>query len=267
MDFMQTSRGFRMGDAPAYARDSEWLAACVEQTLQHASSRSRPESAGTNERGTCSSVRARCKRWPARGRPRATIGRVDTAQLDLLYRAHVQDLEERYGRVLEAQAWDAIAVHSGSLRKRSDFDDQTWPLRPVPHWQHWLPLAEPEGLLVVRAGARPKLVRTAARSFWEHPPAPETEAFADLFEVTVVVDPDQARTHLGAGRVALVGESGSPARAWGIEPAPPALLAALDALRVAKTPYEVECLAEANRRARPGHAALRDAFRAGSASE
>lgn len=256
-----------MGDAPAYTRDSEWLAACVEQTLQHASSRLRPESAGTNERGTCSRVRARCKRRPAYKRAMATIRWVDTPQLDLLYRAHVQDLAQRYGRVLEDTGWDAIAVHSGSLRKRSDFDDQTWPLRPVPHWQHWLPLAEPDGLLVVRAGARPKLVRSTARSFWENPPAPETEAFADLFDVTAVLDPDQARTHLGQGRVAFVGESASLAGAWGVDAAPPGLLAALDALRVIKTPYEVECLAEANRRARPGHAALRDAFGAGDASE
>jgi Xaa-Pro dipeptidase len=42
---------------------------------------------------------------------------------------------------------------------------------------------------------------------------------------------------------------------------------ALDALRTTKTPYEVACLAEANRRARAGHEALREAFRGGDVPE
>jgi Xaa-Pro dipeptidase len=45
------------------------------------------------------------------------------------------------------------------------------------------------------------------------------------------------------------------------------LIAALDALRTLKTAYEVACIAEANRRARAGHEALREAFAAGDASE
>jgi Xaa-Pro dipeptidase len=45
------------------------------------------------------------------------------------------------------------------------------------------------------------------------------------------------------------------------------VLGPLDRLRVIKTAYEIECLAEANRRAGAGHAAARDAFRSGGASE
>jgi len=63
---------------------------------------------------------------------------------------------------------------------------------------------------------------------------------------------------VGAGRVAFVGED---------REGPADLLKALDQMRVLKTPYEVACLAEANRRARAGHDALRTAFWAGSASE
>jgi Xaa-Pro dipeptidase len=44
-------------------------------------------------------------------------------------------------------------------------------------------------------------------------------------------------------------------------------MAALDQLRVRKSAYEIGCLAEANRRARAGHDALREAFRDGDASE
>lgn len=193
-----------------------------------------------------------------------------TTDLDRLYLEHVAALEQRSARVLSERGWDAVAIHSGSLEKRSRYDDQYWPLRVCPHFQHWLPLAEPECLLLVRPGVRVKLLRIAAASFWEKPPPPETEAWREAMDVVDLRDPAEARQHLGAGRVAFVGEDAASSAAWGIaadraNPAP--LLAALDALRTIKSAYEVACLAEANRRARAGHDALRDAFRAGDAPE
>jgi Xaa-Pro dipeptidase len=192
------------------------------------------------------------------------------AALDRLYTQHIADLEIRYARALAETGWDAAVVHSGSLVKRSAFDDQYWPLRPVPHWQHWLSLAEADCALVVRAGQRPKLVLLSARSIWERPAAPETLAHLEVFDVATVDDPESIRAHLGAGRVAFVGEDRARATSWGIGAeaiCPPALVAAFDRLRVTKTAYEVACLAEANRRARAGHEALRSAFRAGDSGE
>ena len=190
------------------------------------------------------------------------------ADLDALYREHAADLERRTAAVLAAQGWDALVVHSGSLVKRSQFDDQFWPLRPCPHFAHWLPLVEPDCAVIVRAGAKPKLVRTVVPSFWEAPPEPESRAFIEALEVT------EARGDVagmaGGGRVAFVGEDASRAAFWGIpadRACPPLLVRALDALRTTKTPYELACIAEANRRARAGHVALRDAFGAGEASE
>ncbi len=191
--------------------------------------------------------------------------------LDRLYLEHVRELETRVARVLQGQGFDALAVHSGSLAKRSRFDDQFWPLRVCPHFAHWAPLAEPDALLVVRAGARGRLLRLTSDSFWEKPAPPESDAFEEAFDVASVHDPAEASSYLGAGRVAFVGEDAAQASRWGIREAenacPPGLLAALDALRTTKTPYEVACIAEANRRARAGHDALREAFAGGDASE
>jgi Xaa-Pro dipeptidase len=190
--------------------------------------------------------------------------------LDRLYVDHVADLQIRYARVLAEHRWDAVIVHSGTPQKRSTFDDQYWPLRPVPHWQHWLPLVEPDSALIVRPGRSPKLLRTASRSFWERPPPPITHVFLDVFEVETLDDPVEARLALGTGRVAFVGEDVRRASSWGIEGGnvcPDALVSALDALRTLKTPYEVACLVEANRIARAGHDALRHAFGERDASE
>ena len=183
-----------------------------------------------------------------------------TARVDLdsLYREHVADLERRFARVLSGQGLDAVVIESGTPLKRSRFDDQYWPLRPCPHFAYWVPLAEADCALVVRAGQRAKLVRTAATSFWEKPAPPETRAFEEALEVVTVKDADAAKQHFGGGRVAFVGEG---------REGPAELVKALDALRTTKTPYEIACLAEANRRARAGHDALREAFRGGDASE
>ncbi len=181
-----------------------------------------------------------------------------SADLDTLYLAHVADLELRFARVLEAQGWDAVVIESGKPAMRSQFDDQYWPLRPCPHFQHWLPLAEAGCSLVVRPGRKPVLLRPADSSFWEKPAAPETTAFERVFEVVKVHGESAAREAHGPGRVAFVGEG---------RDGPDGLVKALDALRTTKTPYEIACIAEANARAQLGHDALRDAFRAGDASE
>ncbi len=89
-------------------------------------------------------------------------------------------------------------------------------------------------------------------------------------DVAVVADATHGAQLVGAGRVAFVGEDPGAAGRWGIpkeHACPPRLLEALDELRTTKTPYEVACLVEANRRARAGHEALRQAFAAGDASE
>jgi Xaa-Pro dipeptidase len=190
--------------------------------------------------------------------------------LDILYLEHVRDLERRVAGLLGEHGFDALAIHSGSLIKRSQFDDQFWPLRACPHFLHWLPLVEPDALVVVRPGSATRVARVSSESFWEKPPATESEAFQQALQVVRLRDAAEARGQLGGGRVAFVGEDASQATRWGVDPeyaCPRALVEALDALRTTKSAYEVACLAEANRRARAGHEALRDAFAAGDASE
>ena len=183
------------------------------------------------------------------------------------YGAHVAALQASYETVLAAHGLDAVVVHGGSARKRSDFDDQWWPLRATPHFQHWVPLSEPGAALVVRAGHRPKLLRTTAVDFWEQAPEPRSMHFVEAFDHVSLGSPDAARAHVPQGRVAFVGDDLDTAARWGLTANPAALVAALDALRVRKTAYEIDCLAEANRAAAAGHEALRRAFFGGADSE
>jgi Xaa-Pro dipeptidase len=178
--------------------------------------------------------------------------------LDALYIDHVTDLDARFERILSELGLDAVVIESGARAKKSQFDDQYWPLRPCPHFQYWVPLAQADCAVVVRPGHKITLLLTSVDGFWEKAAPPETTAFERAFHVVHLRNAEHAKEHHGSGRVAFVGEG---------RDAPPELVKALDVLRTTKTPYEVACLAEANRRARAGHDALREAFRAGAASE
>jgi Xaa-Pro dipeptidase len=182
--------------------------------------------------------------------------------LRYLHRAHVEQLSREVAAALEKTGFDALALHSGAPLKRTEADDQHWPLRPTPHFQHWLPLAEPGCLLILVPGRQPVLVRPPVRSFWESPAPPEEDHFWASFEVVELVPP------LPPGRVAFVGDEARAAAELKIADVnPPALVRALDGLRVYKTAYEVECLAEASRRAARGHEELRRLFHDADRSE
>lgn len=184
------------------------------------------------------------------------------------YADHVAWLSSQYARCLAAHRYDAVVVHGGVARKRSEFDDQWWSLRATPHFQHWVPLAEPDAALVIVPGATPLLARVKADNFWEQPAAPESDHWTSHLAQVSIADRASLRSHIPAGRVAFVGEDLTAAAAWGIADVNPAgLVRDLDALRTRKTAYEVDCLVEANRRAAIGHAAVRDAFAAGAESE
>jgi Xaa-Pro dipeptidase len=180
------------------------------------------------------------------------------------YPAHLETLQRGTEAALAEHGFDALVLSSGAATPKSRFDDQAWPLCPTPAFAHWCPLVEPDAYVVVRPGRRPRLVRTVVEDFWETQPAPESDHFWAGFEV-VEIKPGHAGDALPGGKVAVV--TRDPGTSPPGEVNPPALIAALDALRTRKTPYEIECLAEASRRAARGHRAVAAAFAGGTPSE
>ncbi|HEY5927492.1 MAG TPA: Xaa-Pro dipeptidase [Kofleriaceae bacterium] len=180
------------------------------------------------------------------------------------YPDHVAHLQRSTEAILAAQKYEALVLCSGAAQSKNRFDDQSWPLSATPAFSHWCPLAEPDAYLVVRAGRKPTLIRTVVDDFWETTPPPESDHFWSSFDV-VTVGPGHAGDVLPGGRVAVV--TRDPGQAPPGEVNPPALIAALDALRTKKSAYEIECLAEATRRAVRGHKRTGEVFKAGPVSE
>jgi Xaa-Pro dipeptidase len=183
------------------------------------------------------------------------------SELESLHGDHVARLSRGAAQALAASGFDALVIHSGTPALRTRFDDIYWPLRPNPYLQHWLPLQEPGCALIVQAGTRPRLLRLLSSSYWEAPASSGAAHIFNAFDLVELTQPAQLRALLPRGRVAFVGEDLEAAAAWGYEQVNPLpLLQALDQLRVHKTPYEILCLAEANRRAAAGHDEVRALF-------
>ena len=189
--------------------------------------------------------------------------------LTALRAAHLDEIQRRYEPILAAHGLDAIILQSGARHLRRHADDQYCPLLPVPHFAHFIPLAEPDCLIVVRPGRAPRLVRLLDESFWEQLPEPEVPF--DGLDLVEIREAKAAESEIPAGRVALVCEPGAAILKSGrfadADVNPAALLKALDGARTLKTPYEIACLAEANRRAAAGHRRLAEEFAASDASE
>lgn len=185
-----------------------------------------------------------------------------------LYRGHVDLLDAAYDRLLEAHELDAIVIHSGTPKKRSLYDDQYWPLRPTPHFEHWIALGEPGCLLVKERGQRARVIWPRVTDFWERPRPLSLDHVGDALEL-LRTSHAQVKDFVPRGRLAFIGEDrvAREALAPYAEADPPALLRALDALRVHKTAWEIHCLTEANRIAGRGHDHVLGKFREGLRNE
>ncbi|MBA3455952.1 MAG: Xaa-Pro dipeptidase, partial [Deltaproteobacteria bacterium] len=180
------------------------------------------------------------------------------------YPAHLEYLQHGYEAAMAEHGYDAVILCGGAAAPKSRFDDQSWPLCPTPAYAHWCPLVEADAFVVIRAGSRPTLVRTVVDDFWETTPPPESDHFWSGFTV-VEVKPGMAGDVLPGGRVAVITRDQGTSPPGSVNP--PALIAAIDLLRTKKTAYEIECLAEASRRAVLGHRHVAELFRTGTPSE
>lgn len=197
---------------------------------------------------------------------------IDLENLTKLYEDHVRQVARAYAEIVPKAGFDAVVIHSGSLKTRTDFDDQYWPLRPTPHFQHWVPLSQPDCAIVYVVGKKPQLIWLQANSIWEKPAKPETEHFLGPYEVLRPTSVEKTKELLpSSGKVAFIGEDLGRAASWGFTDKekinPLDLTGPLDRLRSSKTGYEILCLAEANRRAALGHLACLEAFRTRDQSE
>ncbi|KFN51973.1 hypothetical protein N790_13270 [Arenimonas malthae CC-JY-1] len=177
-----------------------------------------------------------------------------------LYRAHLSTIKARADQALAKAGFDHLVVASG-VEKYEFLDDRPYPFKPNAQFKAWLPLTRhPHCWIAYTPGRKPVLAYYQPDDYWHVPPAAPEGAWVDEFDIRVISDPAEAARHLPAsGRVAILGEAD--AALPGFEPNNPKVV--LDYLhfhRAFKTPYELDRMRAAQRRAVPGHLAARQAF-------
>jgi Xaa-Pro dipeptidase len=187
-----------------------------------------------------------------------------SADLAPLHRAHVDTQMLRAAAALERVGRAHLLIAAGSERYQF-LDDRPYPFRVNPHFKAWLPLdAHPGCWLKITPGQKPHLFYFQPDDFWHKPPADPTGYWTEQCTISIIRDAGELSALLPPARTcAIVGE---PEAAVGdhVPDNLPALLDYLHFHRAYKTPYEIELMRRANRRAVRGHRAAEAAFRAGA---
>jgi Xaa-Pro dipeptidase len=192
----------------------------------------------------------------------------DTSGLAASYPKHISDLQSGYDEALDATGFDGVVLHSGRGLRQRAVDDQYWPIKVNPSFAQWVPLVDANTIVVIQKGAKPTLIRPVRDDFWEGPPPQPGPHYESAFDL-VQCPPEAVAKALPAGKLAWIGDATSAAEDLGMKEAlnPSVLMDKLDALRVIKSDYEIQCLTEASRVAARGHAHVAKLFTEGHYSE
>lgn len=195
--------------------------------------------------------------------PRRTQNRTIFAEL---FQDHIEQLCERYERLLQREQIDVLAIHSGQV-KRQFLDDMEYPFKVNPHFKAWCPLLDaPNCWLLIRPGKKPVLVFHSTEDFWTQQGRIDDEFWLPRFHVELINTPDAIDQHLpyDKARCVYLGEHIEVALALGIEEVnPEPVMSYLHYHRLFKTDYEQACLREANSIAIRGHEAAEAAYFSG----
>lgn len=184
-----------------------------------------------------------------------------------LFAQHLDTLQQRTRDILQQQGLGGLAIHSGQTH-RIFLDDQDYPFKVNPQFKAWLPVLDnPHCWLLVDGVNKPVLLFYRPVDFW-HKVAELPNAFwIDFFDIRFLTRPEQVADHLPANKQewAYLGGHLEVAELLGLgQPNPEAVLNYLHYHRAYKTPYELECLRDANRIGVRGHIAAKDSFMAGA---
>jgi Xaa-Pro dipeptidase len=181
--------------------------------------------------------------------------------------AYLRSVCDRTAQALEAAGFQSLLVHSGSLLTVFE-DDRTYPFEAHAPFKVWAPLSDvPDCFVYFEPAKRPQLFFHSPPDYWHKPAAVPQAYWTPHFDIRLIAERDAARKALpkDLSHAAYIGGAFAELASWEVGAVNPAnLMRRLDFVRAAKTPYELQCLREANRLGALGHQAAAKAFEAGA---
>ena len=181
-----------------------------------------------------------------------------------LYKEHIFEKNVRFQAILEATGYQSIVIGSGEIKMQFQ-DDMAYSFKANPYFREWVPLATRAGCyLQLNAGAsKPILFLLAVEDIWHTAPESLPAGFDQAFDIIEYANIEEIKKRLIGTNNVFINELNvldATPDDWNTQ----AVLNQIDYQRRGKTPYEHECVREANRRAVPAHRAAQHAFMAGA---
>jgi Xaa-Pro dipeptidase len=182
------------------------------------------------------------------------------SELRELFKQHLEITLKRIEESMSELGVENLVLGSGESFVYFE-DDESAPFRTDRHFGWLCPLRGPNHFLRITPGKKPLLARCVPDTFWhEKPEEPETW-WSEFFDIETAGDAASGWRKLGSlTRARFVGGNSSFATADGVQVNSELLIAQLNWWRSFKTPYEIECIVEANKLAALGHRAAANAF-------
>jgi Xaa-Pro dipeptidase len=197
----------------------------------------------------------------------ASLSQALQARLEATFSSHLATVCGRTAQALDVYGYTGVLTSSGNPPMVFE-DDRPYPFEANAPFKVWVPLADAPGSFIwFEPGEKPRLILERPLDFWHKPADVPQGYWVGHFDVRIVADRGAARAQLPAdlSQAAYIGDAFPELSSWGVGAINPrALMQRLDFSRAIKTPYELECLREANRLGALGHQAAQGAFAAGA---
>ena len=201
-----------------------------------------------------------------------------------LYDGHFKTLQSILDQELSRLGFEKLLIYSGDF-KLYFMQDQVYPFKANPWFTALVPITDaPKSWVVWSVNHKPLLLLFRPHDdFWHDLPETPDPSWAKHFDVHLLQTPDVADTYFGdTEKSAFLGEIDQVNNSWDIshigallapqridgwslgERNPQRLINALEWHRAYKTPYEQDCIQQANRISAQGHLAAHEAFRGGA---
>jgi Xaa-Pro dipeptidase len=191
----------------------------------------------------------------------------NAASLTELFSSHIEGVKKRSAAALASTGFESLLVHAGTP-PLIFLDDHHLPFKVQAPFKVWAPLDDaPDSFVYFVPGSKPQLLLHQPVDYWHKSPEIPNAHWVSAFDIVSIPDRAAARAALpkDLSKTAFLGTPFDDLPGWGVKAVNPApLMAQLDYPRAAKSPYEIECLREANVLGARGHVAAEKAFRAGA---
>jgi Xaa-Pro dipeptidase len=191
----------------------------------------------------------------------------NAASLTELFSSHIEGVKKRSAAALASTGFESLLVHAGTP-PLIFLDDHHLPFKVQAPFKVWAPLDDaPDSFVYFVPGKKPQLLLHQPVDYWHKSPEIPNAHWVSAFDIVSIPDRAAARAALpkDLSTTAFLGTPFDDLPGWGVKAVNPApLMAQLDYPRAAKSPYEIECLREANVLGARGHVAAEKAFRAGA---